>query len=173
MKRIIAIVLCILLALGLTLMSCAFAEEFQFRNGITFDDSIKEVQEKETLKTSITKENDGTMRLTTEQGIIDGIPDSIVVYIFDDNDVLCDITVSYRETSKDGDVKEQDYSDINVQMRKQFGVPMNNEGTYEFVGSAIENASLAIAMCKYIGGSGWAEDYDEWVIRDSKYNKPI
>lgn len=145
------------------------AEEFVFRNGITFGDSIEEVKKKETLKTELDTDGEKVM-LITEHGIVDGIPGCCIAYTFDEAGLLFDILVSYRETSNDSEMKDNDYSALNKQYRNLYGEPIKNVLTFEVVGSALRTSAFAITACKYTGGSGWSSDLDGWIIEGSTYN---
>ncbi len=145
---------------------------FQPRNGITFDDTIAEVKQKETLTPSET--NGQYPALLNYNGTIDGM--SVTVeYIFDGKaGKLIDIYYGFGNNNS-RESADSDYEAQKSILVQNYGSPLGNKGgkTYKVTGSAFDAASRSSSMMKMIGGDGGLQQYDEWIIEENGYKVKV
>jgi len=186
MKRILAMVL----AIGILFTSTiAYAEEFSLRNGITFGDTIEEVLAKETF--SIESVDDGSdedsvedketddeselpYSITTAHDTLAGIPDSHIVYRFDQNKTLKEVKYYFRSSSLKETI-DNDYNNINSGFIRKYGSPLgySNGDCYIFTGGAMYETVYITYLVQSLDGYGDLRDYDEWDVNTGDYHVKI
>ena len=168
--------------LTIGLASAAYAGEteaatdvFTLRNGITFDDNVEDVKSKETLKVKEERDEETNKpSLSVENATVAGIDDTTILYLFDDDERLQEM--SYRFDSTDfQDIMLSNYEDLYDGLVRKYGEPLGytNGDSYLIVSDAFELAAFMYMFFDMGGGVGDYDKYAEWVVEGPDYNVKI
>lgn len=140
-------------------------EQFSFRNGIHFGDTVEVVWEKEEKLTPDTTYGETNVF----KGEIAGYKDATCIYFFEgDNNGMSDVYYSFDKKSgiNSRDALTAAYDKLNESLVRQYGEPLGFEdgNFYLFKGRAIDLMILDLGIFSFVSKENGFLAYDEWIV---------
>ena len=166
MKKTLVIVL-----LLISMVVCSSAESFSFRNGISYGDTMSEVEAKESF--NIIEKTDTTLK--TDNGTIASIGDSYIIYTFTPDDKLIDIYMDFGVHIGKPEQAISAYKTVYDGLVGKYGTPtkIEDDAIYVISGSAVDKVYENANFLSSIGLTPSLQEMAQWVLRYDNTNVKI
>lgn len=147
------------------------AETFSIRNGISYGDSMIEVESKESLR--ISEKTDTTLK--TVEGTIASIDKSYIVYNFSSDGKLVDIFMDFGVHIGKTEQAIAAYKTVYEALVSKYGSPasIKDDSWYVVCGSAVDEYIHNVSFLKSFGLTPSLQDKAQWILRYDDINVKI
>ena len=169
MKQVISCALIIVLML--TMVSNCLAERFSLRNGISYGDTMDDVEAKEVL--GISEKTETTLK--TVEGTIASINGSYIVYSFSNQGELVDVFMDFGVHIGKPEQAISAYNTVYEALSGKYGSPSEivNDAWYVIYGSAVREYASQSSFLKSLGLTPALQDKAQWILRYDDINVKI
>lgn len=177
-KTLIVIIVLSLIISGFTIVHGEeyipeYTENFSYRNGIVFGDTMDAIISKETHELNTIDREKGNIK--TSQFNLMNIKDSYIQYYFGySKNKLEKITYHFGQADSIW-IAFPEYDIINSDLIEKYGEPLGYENGdhYKVWNGVLQSSSFAVDMFKVMGVYAELIDYDEWVLKYPDYSVKI